>query len=331
MLASETTRAPKVVALLVLAAIAGLTCILVRRSATKPPSSEYIGSRACLSCHAETNPHIAQEWQASVHHRTMKIRPAGEETAEASAPPGTTDAFAMIGRNDGPRALVDRDLRIRLSEGWEEVDVFGPPHEVVADQTGPMDIDAAGLCLGCHSTGYSVSAGAVAEPGVGCEACHGPGRRHVESDGEKGAIINPAALGKDRANMICGQCHSLGTDKSGKYPFPVRPHGRVLGPYRPGEELSEFFDDARPKRNGAGWEYSLLAGASDEYAEQLCTDCHHPHGKAGSPAMLKDPTSETCLKCHGVGNQRLRYENHWGLCNAIEKPCWHCHKNTHAH
>jgi predicted CXXCH cytochrome family protein len=176
-----------------------------------------------------------------------------------------------------------------------------------------------------------VSRKAFAEPGVGCEACHGPGSQHVESPASKGTIINPAKLPADRSQMVCGQCHSLGKDPSGNYPFPVAGKGDAARPFMPGEDLTAAFVDARPKLERKGWEYSLLVQSPQRYASQRCTDCHDPHGKAAHPSMLLDPTSETCLRCHGVGSARLSFENHAGPGDGIKRPCWECHHNAHAH
>lgn len=285
-----------------------------------------------MSCHAKRDAELVRCWQASRHHRTLTIlhdaaraaREFGLQHADASK------AFAVIGRPGGPRVVLGRDLKLLASLGWEDEDVFGPPHEVLAG-AGWRGVDAAESCLGCHSTGYSVTRRAIAEAGVGCEACHGPGGRHVDSAVGKCETVNPIKLDLDRANMVCGQCHSQGTDKTGKYPFPVKSANGALEPFAPGDDLAVHFIDAKPLRNGQGWEYSLLTGAAERYANQRCTDCHDAHNKPGTAAMLKDPTSELCLTCHGIGNQRLLYENHWGLGNAIEKPCWQCHRNTHSH
>jgi predicted CXXCH cytochrome family protein len=99
----------------------------------------------------------------------------------------------------------------------------------------------------------------------------------------------------------------------------------------PGEDLALAFVDARPVLVRKGWEYSLLVRSSERYSNQRCTGCHDPHGKTGHVSMLLDPTSETCLRCHGVGDARLRYENHWGLGDVIQRPCWECHPNAHSH
>ena len=296
------------------------------------PAGGYAGSAACLSCHAKRDAELVRCWQASRHHKTLTILQDAEQAAREFGlqRDGARKAFAVIGSACGPRVVLGRDLKLIASLGWEDEDVFGPPHEILIG-TGWRGIDAAESCLGCHSTGYSVSRRTVLEAGIGCEACHGPGGRHVDSAAGTCETVNPVKLDLHRANMVCGQCHSRGTDKTGRYPFPVKSAERSLEPFIPGDDLAACFTDAKPLRNGQGWEYSLLINAAERYANQRCTDCHDSHNKPGTAAMLKDPTSEQCLTCHGIGNQRLLFENHWGLGNAIEKPCWQCHKNTHSH
>lgn len=61
-------------------------------------------------------------------------------------------------------------------------------------------------CVGCHVTGYNRPGGSTvthvdAFKDVQCEACHGPGSRHVESSGDTSFIkLVPEA-------SVCGACH----------------------------------------------------------------------------------------------------------------------------
>ena len=61
-----------------------------------------------------------------------------------------------------------------------------------------------GGCLDCHSTGYGFEVEAVAERNisnnVGCEACHGPGKRH--SMQPEAAVYKPLSI------AVCGSCHT---------------------------------------------------------------------------------------------------------------------------
>jgi predicted CXXCH cytochrome family protein len=235
---------------------------------------------------------------------------------------------AILGRLDGEYVFIARDFRVIASAAWqrEEADA---PHDVIGVPGQP--VDASRECLGCHSTGYSVSRNAFAEPGIACEACHGPGSRHVDSPSGKDTIIHPGKLPPDRGRMVCGQCHSLGKDPSGNHPFPVMGKGDAARPFMPGEDLAAAFVDARPILVRKGWEYSLLVQSSQPYSTQRCIDCHDPHGKTGHPSMLLDPTSETCLRCHGVGSARLSFENHLGMGDVTKRLCWDCHPNAHSH
>lgn len=71
-------------------------------------------------------------------------------------------------------------------------------------------------CLPCHVTGISMTQAAEAlslneeRRGVGCEACHGPGRRHVESPKASPMIKKP---GPD----ACLPCHSGSHDERFNY------------------------------------------------------------------------------------------------------------------
>src|SRR5262249_8542528 len=87
------------------------------------------------------------------------------------------------------------------------------------DEAMARRIDAVELqrCFGCHTTGPPAGGTfdpSAAVPGVTCEACHGPGRQHVEamqqppSARPRTAIFNPAALRPEPAIDFCGACHS---------------------------------------------------------------------------------------------------------------------------
>jgi len=63
-------------------------------------------------------------------------------------------------------------------------------------------------CYSCHTTGYAQPSGFIslqktpylAE--VGCEACHGPGKAHIESDGD------PSYIKTNMSEKTCLRCHN---------------------------------------------------------------------------------------------------------------------------
>jgi predicted CXXCH cytochrome family protein len=151
-------------------------------------------------------------------------------------------------------------------------------------------VDGSKQCVGCHVTGYDASAKTRAQAVVGCEMCHGPGSAHA-STADKTKITNPGSLPKDRQAMICGQCHSKGTDPTKTHAFPTK--------FRPGDDLSKVFIDAKPTTHGRNQQYSEMLGGKHFAAGVICTTCHEPHGAGTTEKFqLRKPTTELCMGCH---------------------------------
>lgn len=81
------------------------------------------------------------------------------------------------------------------------------PHGSATKVLESMDRHYYPGCISCHSTGYGYPTGysprdANAAPlrDVGCETCHGPGRRHSASPEEKGLI-------RRGSPTLCVECH----------------------------------------------------------------------------------------------------------------------------
>jgi hypothetical protein len=73
-------------------------------------------------------------------------------------------------------------------------------------------------CVRCHATAKSIPApselaGFRLDDGVGCESCHGPGKRHVDAGGAPGTI---EGLGDDCPvcviEAVCTSCHTKAWD-----------------------------------------------------------------------------------------------------------------------
>src|SRR5260370_2981202 len=79
----------------------------------------------------------------------------------------------------------------------------------------PISADEARSCFSCRGTAAIAGNKLVLEkvvPGVGCEACHGPGERHVTAiqtgTDENLYIFNPKSLDPDTLSQeFCGACH----------------------------------------------------------------------------------------------------------------------------
>ena len=70
-----------------------------------------------------------------------------------------------------------------------------------------LELDEQKNCFSCHTTGYKkggfISYELTPElANVGCESCHGPGKKHVESQGDPSFILHTPAL------TSCARCHN---------------------------------------------------------------------------------------------------------------------------
>lgn len=195
-------------------------------------------------------------------------------------------------------------------------------------------------CLSCHAGRVArrdarqkdvYQAPPFLEASIGCERCHGPGRRHVElfesqpsAAPQDRRIVNPARLENALRDAVCFQCH-LSANR-------VLRHGRSHTDFRPGQPLEDVWAVLVNERDAS-------AGALDRavsHVEQMCastcriasngrlgcTTCHDPHSVPSSeskaayyrarceschaadacrePAEIRrrEPFADSCIACH---------------------------------
>lgn len=198
-------------------------------------------------------------------------------------------------------------------------------------------------CLYCHVTGLDVRydrraqkwSTQFADPGVACEACHGPGARHSVTKAKKD-IVRADELDRDRALALCGQCHG---PREPIYPLLDTAHA-----FRPGdayddklqplvivdgtERSGEFFADGRP--SSSSFEYqALLQSRCYLEGNATCLTCHRaPHQKHDvnelKPAAGGVSAADgTCRVCHAVvfaaGEQHTHHKT------SAAQSCVACH------
>jgi hypothetical protein len=210
----------------------------------------------------------------------------------------------------------------QLPKIWNVAKRSWEPYSIFDWKQKPYNIH----CDGCHTVGFDDKTQSFFEPGVGCESCHGPGKKHVENGGRLTDIVNPAKLDPDRALMVCMQCHTDGQDvKTETYPFAVG--------FVPGQDLGKYYTDffmPKPKSNRWYW------GTMDFYerrrmyfffqskfysTNRACEVCGFDRG-ASTKAERYMTRSEYCGTCH-----KHRYDNfleHSGHRSANTE-CTDCH------
>jgi hypothetical protein len=195
-------------------------------------------------------------------------------------------------------------------------------------------------CVFCHNVGPNpgLRDGAgeprfeteVAELGVACEACHGPGAEHVArnqgplrryvlhlGDEPDPTIVNPGRLDADRSADVCGRCH--GQRKAAD----VRPFLRRGDPFVPGDDLAlfseplwrdtelngealfaaRFWPDGTPRLTAYEYQGWLQSDCTQE-GSLSCTTCHGMHGADPKGQVRQSATHEgrlgdgACIDCH---------------------------------
>jgi Tfp pilus assembly protein PilF len=212
------------------------------------------------------------------------------------------------------------------------------------------------MCADCHSTNlrknYDLAADRFqtewSEISVGCEACHGPGSRHVEwakakeggkssADESKGLTVrlderrgvtwNPLAASgnaarsrpraREREIEVCAQCHA----RRGQIAEGYMPGKPFLDYYRPALLTSPlYYADGQQRDEVYIWGSFLQ---SKMYARGVtCSDCHNPHS-----GKLRAERNSVCASCHLASKYDTSAHHHHKI-GSKGALCAECHMPT---
>jgi len=226
-------------------------------------------------------------------------------------------------------------------------------------------------CIRCHTTAGAprpdkaagVYRTAVAELGIACEACHGPGEAHVRKQRERKAgavsdltkaidptVVNPERLTAHRASEVCGFCHSMkwfdahegwepngfrfhpGDDLNATTPV-IRAGGLDQQPWlrdvmaKHPEILGDFFwPDGMIRVSGREFN-GLVESPCYQRGEMSCLSCHSMHESQPVYQLRRNrEDNQGCTQCHP------RYKDAPALAAHSHHPadsvgslCYNCH------
>ncbi|HTU92806.1 MAG TPA: tetratricopeptide repeat protein [Gemmataceae bacterium] len=216
---------------------------------------------------------------------------------------------------------------------WDLSPGFGPP--VLTGRLVPA------ACLFCHANRAPEHpeqpdrfVAPVALQAIGCERCHGPGERHVDS-ADRWDIVNPARLTPRLRDAVCEQCHLEGEAR-------IVRGGRKLFDYRPGLPLHDFWAVLVQGRRG-GEDAKAVNHVEQMYQSKCfarpvggvklgCITCHDPHVHVG-PAERQTYYRGKCLKCHDEASRERQLPEMRGCSEPLlhrkqispEDSCIDCH------
>jgi hypothetical protein len=305
----------------------------------KAPRADYVGAARCGSCHA---PQAGQSRTAMARtltpaaestvlraHPDLQARLAGHDYRIATT---AGESVYTIKKDDRSLALplgwafgvgtvgqtwvYEKDGRFHESRasffdaagglGFTPSRGLESPRDLEEAAGRPLPDAEARRCFGCHTTA-ATTAGifdtARLVPGVTCEACHGPGTKHVAAvEGGKLAEVKASLTTprrKDPAASVdfCGACHATWWDVT----------------------LAGEKGIAALRSQPFRLQSSRCWGEGDE--RLTCVACHDPHRPLVRDAASYDGR---CLVCHAPGEKTAKGRA-VRVCSVAKENCATCH------
>ncbi|HEX5045338.1 MAG TPA: multiheme c-type cytochrome [Candidatus Polarisedimenticolaceae bacterium] len=308
-----------------------------QEAAVGTPEGRFLGSDACRACHAD----VFRAWEGSRHHAALTAAAAG---GPIEPPADGSPAYRVGGRHredlwvrlaDGRLQVAPTSFDVDAKRTFEPVAALqgGPPPEDTVDFWTRAGRNADLTCYGCHATaqvltadrqdprGFPLPGSRWIEPGVGCEACHGPGGPHADSarSGTRPPARTLGATGApaDAAARVaaCGGCHAL--QEILRSPFSDVPaHGYGVPSWEWADPLlarsdsAEFREAVFPDLRPATFQQEAAALAQSGCARKgslTCAGCHDPHSGALRAESAGDGA---CLPCHAGVKARGEAHTH---------------------
>jgi hypothetical protein len=274
----------------------------VHQASAEPPYEEFLGDEACRGCHsAEFDDHRGSRHAKTIFAATRQelgrlAPPAGPIAGTGVQVDAEGDGFAVklaVGSEAAQRldlalgsgktgmtyvSLPTRDSLVEIHQSYfparrQWYVTPGQEREPAGSVGKTFPPFAARQCLLCHVTALPPDT-VVPEKrffGVGCESCHGPGKRHVAAVRAGGSDLQMERATKWSAQQVvdlCGKCHrtaaNMGAGAGDSHRF--QPYGLML---------------SRCYRESEG--------------RLSCGNCHDPHRDAETSERVY---VAACLKCH---------------------------------
>ena len=192
-------------------------------------------------------------------------------------------------------------------------------------------------CYSCHvsqlAKNYDLKTNTYrttwAEPGINCEACHGPGQEHVDicrsakedEVPEDLRIISTKGFTAGQTNAMCNSCHAK-----------MSP---ISASFKPGDRYFDHFDlitlehpDFYPDGRDLGENYTMTGWLMSPCVKAGQLDCSHCHTSSGRYRFENaDNPNAACLPCHQEKVENVADHTHHDA-DSTGSQCVACHMPT---
>jgi DmsE family decaheme c-type cytochrome len=253
--------------------------------------------------------------------------------------PNDTDRLRPLYGAVGVRAVCAFLLLI-FSLPFGALMARGEPPAPPADESGYVGSDT---CKVCHEAEYErfshTSMGRLVlkhprdtQEALGCEVCHGPGKRHVDASGAsyEGLITfskkDPTPV--ERRNSVCLGCHR----GASRLHWEGSPHAErdlaCTACHRVMEEVSERYQLAKATEIETCGQCHLQRKAQLMRSSHMplregkmtCSSCHDPHGSVGEHLLKANSINDLCYTCHAEKRGPFLWEH-----PPVMENCANCH------
>lgn len=261
----------------ILAQTFGLLILAAAARAADVPTTGYVGSNACKTCHADVwfkfykNPHfksIASGKEQPANTGCEGCHGPGE--AHVKAKGGKTSIVAFSQLNE--KQSLETCLRCH-SQSPSKANIHSSEHTLNGVS-----------CTGCHSVHKSTSPRfllAKSEPEL-CYTCH---------SAQRADFSLPFKHRVNEGFMACSDCHN--------------PHGTFAPTWRTGQRpslVNQAQGNEEACLNCHTEKRGPFAFEHPPVRVEGCESCHMPHGSANTRLLRRPVTFTLCLECHnGAG------------------------------
>jgi DmsE family decaheme c-type cytochrome len=271
--------------------------------------------------------------------------PLSAQSAAVAAPAKAADDYALVRAYS--ENVADKPLVVAKADKPAAASDAAEPKKLTRKDIEAVSYVGSQACVKCHRSQFGNFASTLhgdiflkkprsIKEKEGCEACHGPGSRHIltkETDNgaagdiiafrkdsprpveERNAICLSCHEHGDRTNwqgsthetrgIACTNCHQLMEKVSVKHQLVKSTEAETCFQCHKDRRAQFVRSNHMPVQNGA----------------MTCSSCHNPHGSATDKLLREASINETCYKCHADKRGPFLWEH-----EPVRDNCLNCHE-----